>query len=156
MLKLDIGSGYSKKPGYTRLDIDPDCCPDILSQADKLPIDNDVYDEVYAAHILEHFDPEETFGVLREWYRVLKVGGILVVKVPDIGWATKAVSDESISWQEYKRILFGADPKANEWMRHKNAFNAAYLQRMLFITRYTDIENRTKIGSGELVFYAKK
>lgn len=44
--------------------------------------DNSV-DVLYASHVLEYFDQIEVIDVLREWYRVLKKGGIIRLSVPD-------------------------------------------------------------------------
>ena len=42
-----------------------------------------VLDFVYSSHVLEDFDERETEPVLREWARVLKPGGSLVLLLPD-------------------------------------------------------------------------
>jgi SAM-dependent methyltransferase len=41
-------------------------------------------DEVYAGHLLEHFSPYRVMAILREWARVLKPNGRLVMELPDI------------------------------------------------------------------------
>ena len=41
--------------------------------------------QLYASHVLEHFDYKDAIAiVLKEWRRVLKPGGILCVSVPDM------------------------------------------------------------------------
>lgn len=40
-------------------------------------------DYVYSSHLFEDFEPEEMKSVLREWLRVLKPGGYLVLYLPD-------------------------------------------------------------------------
>ena len=42
-----------------------------------------VLDFVYSSHVLEDFDEHETEPLLREWIRVLQVGGFLVLLLPD-------------------------------------------------------------------------
>lgn len=42
-----------------------------------------VADEIYASHILEHASHKRTIDILKDWHRVLKVGGVLKVAVPD-------------------------------------------------------------------------
>lgn len=57
---------------------------DYVTSADKLNMfENSSVDLVYACHILEHFSRNQIDKVLREWYRVLKHGGILRIAVPD-------------------------------------------------------------------------
>jgi len=40
-------------------------------------------DLIYASHVIEYFDRTEIVPVLKDWYRVLKKGGILRIPVPD-------------------------------------------------------------------------
>ena len=42
-----------------------------------------VLDFVYSSHVLEDFQDTETESILREWTRVLKVGGRIVLLLPD-------------------------------------------------------------------------
>lgn len=44
---------------------------------------NDVLDYVYSSHVLEDFPEHETGLVIREWVRVLKNGGKLILLLPD-------------------------------------------------------------------------
>jgi SAM-dependent methyltransferase len=46
----------------------------------KLPFPDESQDAIYASHCLEHI--KDYRGVLREWFRVVKVGGYLVIIVP--------------------------------------------------------------------------
>lgn len=46
----------------------------------RLPFPEGSQDAVYASHCLEHIDDFE--GALRDWFRVLRVGGYLVITVP--------------------------------------------------------------------------
>ena len=42
-----------------------------------------VLDYVYSSHLLEDFPEEETAAILREWTRILKLGGRLILLLPD-------------------------------------------------------------------------
>lgn len=52
----------------------------ILGDVNKLPFKSSQFDRIIASELLEHLDEERK--VLKEWLRVLKKGGILVVTVP--------------------------------------------------------------------------
>lgn len=57
---------------------------DYVTSADKLDMfGNDSVDLIYNCHVLEHFGRHQIEDVLKEWYRVLKPGGILRIAVPD-------------------------------------------------------------------------
>lgn len=44
---------------------------------------DNVLDFVYASHLLEDFEEEEIPAILKEWLRVLKPGGYLIIYGPD-------------------------------------------------------------------------
>jgi ubiquinone/menaquinone biosynthesis C-methylase UbiE len=81
-LKIDIGCGPNKKPGFKGMDILPLPGVDFVVDLEKgfsfLP-DNSV-DEYYTAHFLEHIENFEL--VMGEIYRTLKPEGICTIFVP--------------------------------------------------------------------------
>jgi predicted SAM-dependent methyltransferase len=52
-----------------------------------LPFDMNSIDYILASHIAEHFTPYEWASIKKDWYRVLKVGGRLEIRVPDLAVA---------------------------------------------------------------------
>ena len=81
-LKIDIGCGPNKKPGFKGMDILQLPGVDFVVDLEKgfsFLEDNSV-DEFYTAHFLEHIDNFEL--VMGEIYRTLKPGGICTVFVP--------------------------------------------------------------------------
>ena len=82
-IRLNIGSDITQIAGFLSVDFNPKVNPDVLAEADKLPMfDDDSVDEIYASHVLEHLPYESK--ALEEWLRVLKPGGMLTVAVPNI------------------------------------------------------------------------
>lgn len=78
-MKLHLGCGRKRWPGFINIDLqnsDLDC--DIR----VLPFDDGSADEIHAIHVCEHFMLTEIVAVLKEWRRVLKPDGILVVELP--------------------------------------------------------------------------
>ncbi len=49
-----------------------------------IPMNDNSVAVLYASHVVEHLDPEETRGLLQEAKRVLAPGGIIRVVVPDL------------------------------------------------------------------------
>lgn len=49
----------------------------------NLPFKDNVLDAVHSSHVLEDFPVEQWPAILREWGRVIKPGGHLIVSVPD-------------------------------------------------------------------------
>jgi SAM-dependent methyltransferase len=81
-LRLNLGSGQRRLPGFFNLDCVPLCQPDILADLNapltELP-DNSV-EEVYARHTLEHVD--RFLDLLGEIHRVTRPGGRIEIVVP--------------------------------------------------------------------------
>lgn len=91
-IKLNLGCGDIELPGFIGLD---GKFGDDITDLDEF--NDESVDEIYASHVLEYFDQVEVVDVLREWYRVLKKGGIIRLAVPD--------------FYEISRIYLNIDPK---------------------------------------------
>ena len=82
-LRLDLGCGSSKKPGFVGLDLSPDA--DIQWDIRwGLPFDDNSVIEIRSDHFLEHLELPVVVEVLRECRRVLVLGGVLNFTVPHI------------------------------------------------------------------------
>lgn len=68
-----------------------------------LPFPSDSFDYVYSSHVLEHI--ESRANVIREWHRVLKVGGHLVIVVPHQFLYEKKASRPS-KWNGDHKIFY--------------------------------------------------
>ena len=83
-MKLNVGAGDDRKAGYVHLDVRTDCHPDVAGDAARLPFQDQTFEEVRAFDVLEHFPRRQRFPVLLEWHRVLRPGGRLIVRVPNM------------------------------------------------------------------------
>lgn len=87
-VKLNIGCGDKILPGYINVDVAENRAgvrPDVLCDLHRLsPFEDGCADEVLAVHVIEHFWRWETVDLLREWARVLKPGGRLILECPNL------------------------------------------------------------------------
>jgi SAM-dependent methyltransferase len=87
-VKLNLGCGDKILPGYVNVDVAPARAghkPDVICDLRRLaPFTDDSADEVLAVHVVEHFWRWEVVDVLREWMRVLKPGGKMVLECPNL------------------------------------------------------------------------
>jgi predicted SAM-dependent methyltransferase len=94
--------------------------------------DNTV-DMIEAQQLLEHLTMADALAALKEWRRVLRIGGILVVTVPDIGavleWLSGAVNFSPLVWREAMRAIYGSQDR--EGMEHKSGYTPEYLEALL-------------------------
>ncbi len=76
----------------TRLDIDPAVGPDVVaSMLDMSIVPDASHDAVYTAHTLEHVFAHELPSALAEFRRILKPGGFVLSRVPNIQKAAAAI-----------------------------------------------------------------
>ena len=83
IIKLHLGSGSVKIPGYLNIDITSYPEVDYVADVRNLPFEDKSVDFIYAAAILEHISRSEWKSVLLHWYNKLCTGGQLRVSVPD-------------------------------------------------------------------------
>ncbi len=90
-LKLNLGCGDKILPGYTNVDVAPTrrgLRPDVICDLhDLAAFAENCADEILAVHVVEHFWRWEVVDVLREWLRVLKRGGMMVLECPNLSSA---------------------------------------------------------------------
>ncbi len=74
-MRLDIGCGLLKRPGYIGMDISPDCGAEIVHDWDDYPwpFDDNSVEAINASQILEH--TKDLIKFMDECYRILKPGG---------------------------------------------------------------------------------
>ena len=162
---LHVGCGHLNKSsclGFEndnwkeiRLDIDKNVNPDIVGTlTDMKSVDTGSVDAVYSSHNIEHIFPHEVPIALREFYRVLKEDGIVVITCPDIQSAGEALTQDKLFQtlfqgkgrnnsvpEEYDvpvtafDILFGhreTTADGNVFMVHKGGFTYSLLDRAFY------------------------
>lgn len=95
-LRLNLGSGSVRIPGFVNVDLCADEDVDVVADVRELPFMDSTVAEIYASHILEHIDYD--YPVLEEWARVLVPGGLITVSVPDPIATYYAWKHESARW----------------------------------------------------------
>ncbi len=87
-LRLNLGCGDKILPGYVNVDVAQARAgmkPDVICDLhDLAPFDDASVDEILCVHVVEHFWRWEIRDVMREWARVLKPGGRMVIECPNI------------------------------------------------------------------------
>ena len=80
-LGLDVGAGNrTLNPNMITIDNWSDDV-DYKMEADNLSFKDKTFDFVYASHVLEHL--KDTLKAIREWLRVVKIGGYVIMIIPD-------------------------------------------------------------------------
>ena len=83
-LKLNLGCGQKKLPGWVNVDAQPLEDPDVVADlaVGVWPFETSSVDEVLAEHILEHLSSEGFMHFMKELHRVCKPGAKVKVLLP--------------------------------------------------------------------------
>lgn len=139
-----------------RLDINPDANPDIVaSMTDLSPVATASVDAIWNSHALEHLYAHEVPIALREFYRVLRPGGYVLMRMPDLQTAAKLIVEEGPLSTAYESpsgpitpldILYGHGASiatGETGMAHKTGFTqrsiAQHLEAVGFVEVVTEV-----------------
>jgi ubiquinone/menaquinone biosynthesis C-methylase UbiE len=135
-----------------RLDIDAAVEPDIVASITAMPqVPDDSVDAVWSSHNLEHLYAHEVPVALREFLRVLKTGGFVLLTMPDLQKAAEYVAQGKLEEPIYQSpagpisaidICFGhraSIARGNHFMAHKTGFSAQTLSQKLAACGFQDI-----------------
>ena len=126
-----------------RLDFDKNVNPDVVGTlTDMKSVETGSVDAVYSSHNIEHIFPHEVQIALREFYRVLKEDGIVVITCPDLQSVGEAITQDKLLETLYESsgdgpvtafdILYGhrnTTIDGNIYMSHKCGFTYSSLDR---------------------------
>lgn len=103
-LLVNLGAGPHGKPGWINVDLYEAPGINCVYDCRKiLPFPDNSVKGIFSEHFFEHIDyVEEVPHFLSECYRVLKVGGIIRIIVPDLEKYLQAYCQEG--WDELSRI----------------------------------------------------
>lgn len=141
-------------PGWReiRLDIDPDSRPDIVASMTDMPAIGDAsVDAVWSSHNLEHLQHHEVPLALAEFIRVLRPGGLLLVRLPDLQKIAELVAADRLDEAAYVApsgpitpldMIYGHSPslaRGNQFMAHRTGFTPTTLLKFLVHAGFVDI-----------------
>ena len=172
---LHVGPGHRKNgsslpqafltPNWSevRLDIDPNNEPDIVgSMLDMADVDSGSVDAIYSAHNIEHVYAHEVPLVLREFLRVLKPDGFLLVTCPDLQTVCALVAEDKLTDAAYTAqagaitpldILYGhreALAHGHFYMAHKCGFTEKTLTQALQAAGFLSIAAMRRLKGFDL------
>lgn len=129
------------------LDIDPCGNPDVLSDARELwKLPPRQYDAIYCSHNLEHYYSHDVVKVLKGFRMVLKKGGFVYIRVPDLLEVMKAVVLKGTGLEDVlyvapsgpiliRDVIYGYQRKIeqsnNDFFAHKTGFTEETLTKTL-------------------------
>jgi SAM-dependent methyltransferase len=142
LIKLNLGCGDKILSGYTNVDVVSERAgnkPDVNCDIRKLTIFESNYaDEILAVHVVEHFWRWEINDVIKDWIRVLKPGGKLILECPNLISACKEFlknpdlnSMAGIEGQKTMWVFYGDPRWQDPLMVHRWGYTPQSLGRLL-------------------------
>jgi SAM-dependent methyltransferase len=149
-LKLNLGCGDKILPGYVNVDVVESRAgkkPDVICDLHQLtPFEDNAADEILSVHVVEHFWRWEVVDVLKEWVRVLKPGGKMILECPNlISACHELLQNPDMAagpGQEGQRSMwvFYGDPSWRDpYMNHRWAYTPLSLAAIMFEAGLRDL-----------------
>lgn len=166
---LHIGCGPKRKDQTTRgfnnsgwqelrLDIDASVSPDIVgTMTDMSAVTDASVDAIFSSHNIEHLYPHEVPVALKEFLRVLKPDGFLVITCPDLQSVCALIAEDKLLEPAYVApagpiapldILYGHRPAMSEgnlFMAHRCGFTQRALIGTLQGAGFMSIASKRRV-----------
>lgn len=152
-----------------RLDIDPVNEPDIIgSMLDMPAVASESMDAIYSSHNIEHVYAHEVPLVLKEFLRVLKPEGYVVITCPDLQAAAAMIAEDKLTNTAYQSpagpitpldIVYGFRPflkHGNIFMLHKCGFTLSLLSETLQSNGFKTVAGKRRPAAFDLWVVATK
>ncbi len=138
-IKLHLGCGGVHFDGYVNIDWRKTIATDLVCDIRKLPYPDKSVETIETYHVIEHLPRCDVARALREWYRVLKPNGKLIIECPDFDYNVRAYLKGGDSTMQlyyvYGRHRFPGDV-------HYWGYNFRRLEKLLKECQYTDIRKQ--------------
>jgi len=151
LVRFNLGCGDKLLPGYINIDVAQERAgkqPDIICDIRKLEsLPDNHADEILAIHVVEHFWRWEIVDILKEWVRVLKPRGRMILECPNLKTACKEfLKDTNLGSKpgpEGQRTMwvFYGDPRWKDpLMVHRWGYTPKSLAQVMHEAGLTDLK----------------
>jgi predicted SAM-dependent methyltransferase/uncharacterized coiled-coil protein SlyX len=138
-IRLNLGSGHIPLPGYLNVDRRELPGVDIVADVDHLPFEAGTVNEIFSAHVVEHF-PQERMRrqLLPYWRDLLCQGSVFRAITADASAMIAAAGQHSYKFDDFRELLFGSQDYDGDY--HYNLFTPESMRGMLEEAGFRDIE----------------
>ena len=140
-----------------RMDIDPNVKPDIVSNMSKMDMVKDgEYDAIWSSHNIEHLYHHDVPVALKEFHRVIKMGGFVLITLPDMQSVAAFIAQGKLEKTLYESpagpitpldVVYGytrSIASGNHFMAHKTGFTAETLAYKFHQAGFCNIQVQRK------------
>lgn len=144
--RLNLGAGDDIRPnedGWVNCDIRRldgiDCVFDVTM---TFPFASSDFGEILANDLIEHLPFNRVWAFLSECFRVLKPGGVLRLRLPDLPKIMRRAISGSLGWEEAVRLIHGdqSEGAGGIWGLHRHGYNATTIAGLLSEAGFVDVD----------------
>jgi glycosyltransferase involved in cell wall biosynthesis len=114
-LYLNLGCGHDIREGFLNIDLFSDDPRVIRMDIRRLELPDGCADGILASDVLEHFSHRETDVVLKEWARLLRPGGQLMIRCPSLSLQMKAYASGIWDADIASYMIFGGQTNPGDY-----------------------------------------
>lgn len=151
MIKLHLGCGNVRLPGYVNIDAQKSAAAEKIGNVRELDYADASVDMIYSCAVIEHFGRHEWKDVLSEWARVLKPGGLLRISTMDFEACVERYREKR-HLPELLGLLIGGQKDNYDW--HGMIFDYSVLAAGLEKTGFSNMRRydwrETELGEKDI------
>jgi len=140
-MRVELASGTRPQPGFFHCDVRRLESTDLLCRVEMLPFAANSVEFLLASHIIEHFSYLETPNVLKEWHRVLKPRGGILIITPNLAYIASGYVEGWMDYTEARNRLFGGQDYTFNY--HFTTFDASAMAQYLKEAGFKNIRDVT-------------
>lgn len=144
-MKLNLGCGGNKLPGWHNCDIEVDITK-------RLPFENASADFVFCEHCMEHVSPADAWRFMGELLRILKPDGVVRLAVPSIERVYDDATPAYLAWLKQAKFGDGTLKSAVENLicghGHQAIWSIGLLQTCLLAVGFSEVAE-VRVGQSE-------
>ena len=130
-MKLNLGCGGDIREGYENIDLyhkDPRVKNVDIERLNEIYSANSI-DEIVASDVIEHISHRHVKKVLQMWISILKPGGKIYIKTPDVVKQLECFTNGTWNVELFSYMVFGGQETPGNF--HKCTFTIDYLSKLL-------------------------
>lgn len=136
-MKLNLGNGDTPKNGYVNFDaklfVRPTARTDVIGRMENMPFKPESFDEIFSAHVIEHFQFDDSIKLLIACFDLLKGGGLCIMEAPCVIGGYDYYVNKMKDIDRYIRMLYGLGPGATKaygkLAQHKSGWTGPILAK---------------------------
>lgn len=128
---LHLGCGHARIEGMINCDKFSELADRKVDASDLSEFVDESVDLIEHHHMIEHLSFTEAAAAVREWARVLRPGGWIIITCPNLDWVIKKwqASVDEERWGYVIKMIFGS--QEHEGMFHRSGYNEGRMRRLL-------------------------